>query len=56
MVNARAHALGGERTILNDRFRGQYERLMNILAHRGTLAADERLAVTYYLMLQDRIE
>ncbi|MGI8605317.1 MAG: hypothetical protein ACR2OZ_20275 [Verrucomicrobiales bacterium] len=56
LVNARAHRLGRDRTILNDRFREQYQRLLGILACKPELDDTDRLAVTYYLLLQDRIE
>jgi hypothetical protein len=56
LVNARAHRLGAERTILNDRFREQYQRLMAILAHKPSLDDADRLALTGYLLLQDRVE
>ncbi len=56
IVNARAHRLGGRRQILNDRLFQQYSRLMRILSYRPALDAEDRLAVTYYLLLQDRIE
>ena len=56
LVNARAHRLGATRRILNDRFHAQYHRLMEILALRPQLDADDKLAVVYYLLLQDRYE
>jgi hypothetical protein len=56
LVNARAHKVGKERTILNDRFYAQYQRLMNVLAYRPTLDDEDLMAVTYYLLLQDRVE
>ncbi len=56
LVNARAHQLGRNRTILNDRFRSQYQQLMWLLSYRDQLNDDERMAVTYYLLVQDRIE
>ena len=37
LVNARAHRLGAERTILNDRFREQYQRMLGILARKAAL-------------------
>ncbi len=55
MVNARAHQLGRKRTILNDRFFEQYQRLMNVLAYQSGLANEDLMSVTYYLLLQDRI-
>jgi len=56
LVNARAHRLGQRRQILNERFRQQYHRLMNVLACRAKLDDDDLMAVTYYLLLQDRVE
>jgi hypothetical protein len=56
LVNARAHQLGRRRQILNDRFFEQYRRLLDILSHRRQLDDDDRMAVTYYMLLQDRIE
>ncbi|MDD4888461.1 MAG: hypothetical protein PHU85_00895, partial [Phycisphaerae bacterium] len=56
LVNARAHKLGKARTILNDRMRGQYQHLLRVLAYRPTLDDDDLMSVTYYLLLQDRVE
>ena len=56
LVNARTHQLGGSRKILNSRIHQQYEKLMRILGHRSALDSDNRLVVTYYLLLQDRID
>ncbi len=56
LVNARAHRLGRDRKILNDRFRAQYHEFMRVLAYRKDLSARESLGVAYYLFLQDRIE
>ncbi len=56
MVNARAHKLGPRRVIVNDRLAAQYTRLLTVLAHRPALDQHDLMAVTYYLMLQDRIE
>jgi len=55
LVNARAHQLGRRRQILNDRFHAQYHRLLRILGYRRDLDDDELMAVTYYLLLQDRV-
>ncbi len=54
LVNARAHALGRRRQILNDRFHAQYHRLLKILSYRRELDDAELMAVIYYLLLQDR--
>ena len=56
LVNARAHQLGPQRKILNPSFYTQYQELLSVLAHRRTLDGDDQLLVTYYLLLQDRIE
>lgn len=56
LVNARAHRLGPERKILNNRFAEQYQRLMTILRYRKALDDDDLMAITYYMLLQDRIE
>ncbi|MEO8493847.1 MAG: hypothetical protein ABI614_02170, partial [Planctomycetota bacterium] len=55
LVNARAHQLGRQRQILNDRLHGQYHELLTILSCRRDLSQDELMAVTYYLLLQDRV-
>jgi hypothetical protein len=56
LVNARSHRLGAKRKILNNRFFEQYHQLMRILSYQRSLNDDARMAVTYYLLLQDRIE
>jgi hypothetical protein len=56
LVNARAHSLGQRRQIVNGRFHEQYHRFLKLLGYRPQLTDDDRLAVSYYLLLQDRIE
>ena len=56
LVNARAHSLGKRRQILNDRFYHQYHQTLRQLAYERKLDDDDLLTVTYYLLLQDRIE
>ncbi len=56
LINARAHRLGADRSILNDRFGEQYQELLNWFSRRVALNDEDRLAVTYYLLLQDRVE
>lgn len=56
LVNARAHSLGKRRQIVNDRFFGQYHRTLKQLSYERTLDHEDLLTVTYYLLLQDRIE
>lgn len=55
LVNARAHALGKRRQIVNERVSQQYHRLLRELAHEKRLSNDDLLAVTYYYLLQDRV-
>lgn len=55
LVNARAHCLGKDRKILNDRFYDQYERFMKYLSCRPRLTNDDLTATVYYLLLQDRV-
>ena len=56
LIHARAHALGKRRQILNDRLYEQYQRFLAYLSYRPTLDDRDRLAVVYYLLLQDRVE
>ena len=56
LVNARAHALGQRRQIVNPAVHDQYHRLLRNLCHARELTDADLLAVTYYLLLQDRID
>ena len=56
LVNARAHTLGIRRQITNARIYQQYHQLLDALACRPALSNEDRLALVYYLLLQDRIE
>ena len=56
LVNDRAHQLGPQRKILNPNFFQQYNDLLIVLANRRELTDDDHLAITYYMLLQDRIE
>ena len=56
LVNARAHSLGKGRKILNNAFRVQYQLFLKVLSYKKSLDAEDRLALSYYLFLQDRIE
>jgi len=56
LVNPRAHQVGKERTILNRRFREQYQRLMTVLSYKAALDDADELAVAYYMLLQNRVE
>ena len=56
LVNDRAHQLGAQRKILNPNFYSHYRELLSVLANRRELSEDDHLVVTYYMLLQDRIE
>ena len=56
LVNARVHKLGRTREIMNARLHGQYHNLLKVLSYSRSLSDDDRLAITYYLLLQDRVE
>jgi hypothetical protein len=55
LVNARAHQLGKQRKIVNGRFYQQYQKLLGVLKYKAQLGQDDLMAVTYYLLLQDRV-
>ncbi|MFT5496664.1 MAG: hypothetical protein ACI9TH_002064 [Kiritimatiellia bacterium] len=56
LVNPRVHPVGKDLTILNHPLRAQYQRFMQLLSQKAALDDEDRLAVAYYLALQDRIE
>lgn len=56
LVNARSHQLGAERTILNDRMKTQYQRLISRIAYQSKPSNEDRLALTYYFIVQGRID
>ena len=56
LMNHRAHQLGGENRILNPMIREQYQSLLTVLSQRSSLEAMDRLSLTYYLFLQDRVD
>ncbi|HYR59393.1 MAG TPA: hypothetical protein VEO95_12220, partial [Chthoniobacteraceae bacterium] len=56
LVNQRAHRVGAENKIPNPVVRGQYQHLLDILAHKPALDAADELSVVYFLFLQDRVE
>ena len=56
LVNARAHQLGKRRKVVNERQLAQYNRLLKILTYKKALDDDDRMAVVYHLLLQDRVE
>lgn len=56
LVNQRAHRVGAENRIPNPVLRGQYQHLLDIIAHEPSLDAMDQMSVVYYLFLQDRVE
>lgn len=56
VVNARTHALGNRRQIVNSAILQQYHSLLKQLSYTKVLDDTNQLAVVYYLLLQDRIE
>ena len=56
LVNPRAHRVGARLEILNPAVREQYTAFLNQAMYRQELKASERLGLTYYLVLQDRLE
>ena len=56
LVNARAHALGQNRQIVNKSVLEQYLRFLKTLTYAARPSDAEQLAATYYLLLQDRVE
>ena len=55
LIVARTHMLGPKRVILNDGFAIQYAQFMDQLAQQASIEPEQRLAVVYYLILQNRI-
>ncbi|HQR41600.1 MAG TPA: hypothetical protein PLX97_02925, partial [Gemmatales bacterium] len=56
LVNARAHSLGKTRQIVNLKFHQQYHQFMTMLSYKRNFDDADWLAITYYLLLQDRVE
>lgn len=56
LVTARAHQLGAKRKILNDGLALQYKLLADVLSYQSEISDSQRLAITYYLILQNRTD
>ena len=56
LVHQRAHQMGGERKFGNNDLAAQYHALMTLLSYRPQLDSNDWFAVTYYFLLQDRVE
>ncbi|MFT4841834.1 MAG: hypothetical protein ACJA0V_001396 [Planctomycetota bacterium] len=56
LFHSRTHRLSQKPVVKNRALGSQYLDLLNILCHRPQLDADDWMSVTYYLLLQDRID
>jgi hypothetical protein len=56
LVNARAHQLGAQRTILDHAFAEQYRRFLTTLLYVATPSDDHRVAAAGYALVQDRVD
>ena len=55
-INARVRPLGKTRKILNEALFNQYQALLKTLSYKAAFDDDDLLAITYYLLLQDRVD
>ncbi len=56
LINARAHRLGPKLRILNDGLAAQYQRFLDLVAHRPAATPEDLMAAAAYLMTQDRVD
>ncbi|NNE01424.1 MAG: carboxypeptidase regulatory-like domain-containing protein [Pirellulaceae bacterium] len=56
LIRARIHRLGDENEILNSTFLAQYRNFVQMIGFSQETPPDERLVLTYYLLLQNRIQ
>lgn len=56
LVNARAHRLGKERSIVNPCVAEQYTRTLRLLCFRHTLGARDVMVLLYFMFLFDRVD
>ncbi|WP_345684324.1 carboxypeptidase-like regulatory domain-containing protein [Novipirellula caenicola] len=56
LVRARIHRLKAENEILNSTFLDQYRDFVRVLGFQSEIPQNQRLALTYYLLIQNRIE
>ncbi len=55
-VNARTCQFGQKRAIFNDSILAQYNNLLDVLSFKKDMDNDDLMSVTYYMLLQDRVE
>ncbi|MGK5094741.1 hypothetical protein WDW89_22370 [Deltaproteobacteria bacterium TL4] len=56
LVNARVHQLGSSRQLLNQRLFQQYQKFLKIMSYRTSLNSSDFMALSYYMLLQGRID
>ncbi|MEO1529326.1 MAG: hypothetical protein AAFX06_28230, partial [Planctomycetota bacterium] len=56
LIRARIHRLGAEDEILNPKFLQQYQQFTQRIGYQSGIAAEDRLPLSYYLLLQNRIK
>jgi hypothetical protein len=56
LINARVHPPAGARRIENNRLYQQYMSFLKVLSYHPKLNDDDFLEITYYLLLQDRLD
>ncbi|WP_193213955.1 hypothetical protein [Luteolibacter marinus] len=56
LVNPRAHRFADKERLTHEEAKSHYERFLDNLAWKPALGEDDRLALTYHLLLQDRVE
>ncbi|KAF9927501.1 hypothetical protein FBU30_003218 [Linnemannia zychae] len=55
LINARVHIAKRDATILNDRFKAQYDRFLTLLSQKSEFDTRDLLVLIVYLLAQDRI-
>lgn len=55
LINSRSHQVGSKQRILNGSLASQYSQFLQTLVYRPALTHEDRLAVVYYLLTQERI-
>lgn len=55
LINSRSHQVGAKQRILNGSLAAQYAQLLQSLVYRQTLTDEDRLAIVYYMLTQERI-
>jgi hypothetical protein len=56
LVNPRAHRFADKERLTHEEAAEHYEALLDLLAWKPQLSADDRLALTAHLLMQDRVE